>query len=126
VNAEELLALAERIGEKPVETATEALEVIYGHGAADEIESHEGQEPKSIVRVEEWLLYTDSQGFTDAEQCESIEEATLKVKAFVAEGDPRLERRAGSRGGTYIPDGAGCVEKVPDWMLDDAPPWRRY
>lgn len=124
MKAEELIALAMRVGETEVETPTEALEVIYGHGMADEVESYEGQEPKSIVRVEEWLLHTDSQGFTDVEQCDSTEEAIRTVENFVAEGDPRPKRPAGSGSGTYIPDGLGCVEKVPSWMLDDAPPWK--
>jgi hypothetical protein len=85
MNANELVALAERVGETEVESVVEAMEVIYGHGVADDVVGHEGCEPKSVVRVEEWLLWTDTQGFTDAEQCESVEEAVRAVEAFTTE-----------------------------------------
>lgn len=79
---QELIALAEKVGETEVETETEALEVIYGHGVADDVVGHEGFEPRSVVRVEEWLLWTDTQGFTDAERCETVEEAERRVARF--------------------------------------------
>lgn len=33
-----------------------------------------------------------------------------------AEAEYRRQRRTGT--GTYVPDGLGCVEKVPSWMAD--------
>lgn len=78
----ELIALAEKVGETEVETEVEALEIIQGHGAADEVVGHEGFEPRSVVRVDEWLLWTDAQGFTDAEQCGSVAEAMRAVEWF--------------------------------------------
>ena len=85
MTATELIALAEKVGETEVETEVEALEVIYGHGVADEVVGHEGFEPRSVVRVDEWLLWTDSQGFTDAERCDSVEEAVKAVELFAKE-----------------------------------------
>lgn len=79
---QELIRLAEQVGETEVESETEALEVIYGHGVADDVVGHEGFEPRSVVRVEEWLLWTDTQGFTDAERCETVEEAERRVERF--------------------------------------------
>lgn len=79
---QELIALAEKVGETEVETETEAMEVIYGHGCADEVVGHEGCEPRSVIRVEDWLLWTDTQGFTDVERCESVEEAIRSVERF--------------------------------------------
>lgn len=83
----ELIALAEKVGETEVETEVEAMEVIYGHGLADEVVGQEGFEPRSVVRVEEWLLWTDTQGFTDAERCESVEQAIEAVTKFTTEED---------------------------------------
>lgn len=84
---QELIALAEKVGETEVENEVEALEVIYGHGVADEVVGQEGFEPRSVVRIEEWLLWTDTQGFTDAERCETVEQAIEAVAKFASEED---------------------------------------
>lgn len=79
---DELMEFAEKVSESRPETVGMALEMIAGHGMADEEAGLEGQEPASIVRVEEWLLITDSQGFSEVERCESILEAELRVEQF--------------------------------------------
>lgn len=79
---DELMEFAEKVSESRPETVVMALEMIAGHGMADEEVGLEGQEPASIVRVEEWILVTDSQGFSEAERCQSILEAELKVEEF--------------------------------------------
>ena len=79
---DELMEFAERVSESRPETAGMALEMIAGHGMADEEIGLEGLEPASIVRVEEWILTTDSQGFAEVERCHSILEAELRVEAF--------------------------------------------
>jgi hypothetical protein len=65
-----------------IDDPAEAIEAMYGHGVHDEIVSLQGSEPASIVRVANWLLLTDSQGFTDAVECDTVQEAEEEVNHF--------------------------------------------
>lgn len=79
----QLIEDARRVsGLADIDDPADAIEAMYGHGAHDEIVSLEGSEPASIVRVANWLLLTDSQGFTDAVECETVQEAEEEVNQF--------------------------------------------
>lgn len=76
MNAQELIEEARKISGLPdIDSPEDAIEALYGEGIYSDFVAFEGSEPKSIIRIENWLLFTDSQGFVDAEECESIREA---------------------------------------------------
>lgn len=83
MNAQELIEEARKVSGIPdIEDVADAIEAFYGNGIYDEIALFEGNEPESIVRIENWLLFTDSQGFTDVEECASIQEAEELLTKF--------------------------------------------
>lgn len=83
MNAQELVEEARKVSGIPdIEDVADAIEAFYGNGIYDDIALFEGSEPKSIVRIENWLLFTDSQGFTDVEECASIQEAEETLLKF--------------------------------------------
>lgn len=69
-------------GERP-DSVERALEILHGNGFSDDSFGVEGSEPQSVVRVENWLLLTDSQGFMEAErfQTNSLAEAAFEREA---------------------------------------------
>lgn len=78
---DELMEFAEKVSESRPETVLMAMELIVGHGMADEEYGREGS-LESIVRVEQWLLTTDAQGYSEVERCGSILEAELRAEQF--------------------------------------------
>lgn len=61
---------------KADETLTDdEVREAYLDGCEDDFIGFEGQEPKSIVRVGRYLLHTDSQGFEEIEEADTVEQA---------------------------------------------------
>lgn len=83
LSEKELIEDARRIsGLTDITDPADAIEAIYGNGVHDEIAVFEGCEPRSIVRVANWLLFTDEQGFTDASEYASDEDAQDELVKF--------------------------------------------
>lgn len=97
-------------------------------------------DPGEVIRVVRWLGVKTSE-VSDREvaagtglSADRVEvvlshlENAGKVERLEYDGEVRwlfTGRRVESQG-DRIPDGLGCTERVPRWMLDDAPPWRTY
>jgi hypothetical protein len=60
-------------------TMEDVLEYFISQGDYNEIVSVEGSEPENAARIDNWILWTDSQGFKTAEEFECPEDAEENI-----------------------------------------------
>jgi hypothetical protein len=74
----ELLDLARtNLGEANIDNVKDAVLAFHGHGGADattgEVEAPTGH----VIRVDRWIVVTDSEGFSELEEYESADQALV-------------------------------------------------
>jgi hypothetical protein len=68
-----------------VSTIKAACETIYGHGVADDVSGNVEAPTGHFYRVAQWIVVTDSQGFSDLYTYASEEEAVEEFNKLDAE-----------------------------------------
>ena len=59
-----------------------ALETHYGHGFADDQAGDVNEAPAHVYRVDRWLVWTDSQGFSDVDEYGTDGAAAEQLESF--------------------------------------------
>lgn len=76
MHTNELITTVRRnLGEPEIATVKDAILALHGHGVADDTTGNVEAPCGHVIRVDRWIVRTDSQGFTDLEEYGNVETA---------------------------------------------------